>query len=89
MSFAGKWVEQEIIIMKEIRNSKAKYHSFHSYVESRYKMMMTLMLIINIILIIGHKYKRWTCQKKGRRKGKGARRVGKNQNMLHMYIKLP
>jgi hypothetical protein len=36
MSFAGKWVELELIILNGTNKAqKAKYHSFCSYVESK------------------------------------------------------
>jgi hypothetical protein len=41
MSFAGKWMEMEIIMLIEISQvQKAKYHVFHSFVESKPKMIM-------------------------------------------------
>jgi hypothetical protein len=41
MSFAGKWMELEIIMLSEIsQTEKVNYHLFFSYVDSRPKKLM-------------------------------------------------
>jgi hypothetical protein len=46
MSFAGKWMELEIIMLIKIRQSpKPSITCFHSFVESRPKVMIMMIMI--------------------------------------------
>jgi hypothetical protein len=56
MSFAGKWMELEIILLREISQAQeAKHCIFYSFLKSRPQMMMMM-----IIIIMGQECKRGT-----------------------------
>jgi hypothetical protein len=76
MSFAGKWMELEIIMMsKSCQTQKAKYHIF-THVESRYKMMKMVMVIIMILIIMEHECKRRSLTCRGNQQEWGRKRRG-------------
>jgi hypothetical protein len=66
MSFSGKWMELEIIMLNKIRQAQKTPNiaSFYSYAESRPE-------VIIIAIIIGHEHKRGPVLGGG---GKGARK---------------
>jgi hypothetical protein len=56
VSFAGRWIELEIIMLSEISQAqKAKFCMFFSCVESRPKMKM--MRIMMMMMMTGHECK--------------------------------
>jgi hypothetical protein len=75
ISFAEKWKELEIILLRKIcQSQKFKYHIFHSSVGSKPKVMIMIVMMIMIKIIIGHEYKRkpegdqWGTKRRGYRR---------------------
>jgi hypothetical protein len=79
MSFAEKWIELEIIMLSEIRESQEPNITYSpSFVEPRPKMMMMMRMII-----MGHEYERvmvWGIN------GRGAKQSILSIHYMYAYI---